>query len=178
MLSLVPMREERVPERPRVMMSVGASADGKVTLTRQQTLMQQPSGRLWAEATRAWADPLQPDVLEFARQHHGCTATLEGSGSLVPETLPPAPLPRCGIDPAELYDHFLPAEVLGRPSPPRMWFTAVDGRGRVRWSEEHDGWDVLVLVCRSTRPTIWAISEPRASATWWPATITWIWLMR
>jgi 2,5-diamino-6-(ribosylamino)-4(3H)-pyrimidinone 5'-phosphate reductase len=31
-----------------------------------------------------------------------------------------------------------------------MWFTAVDGRGRIRWTEKHPGWDVLALVCRST----------------------------
>jgi riboflavin biosynthesis pyrimidine reductase len=31
-----------------------------------------------------------------------------------------------------------------------MWFTVVDGRGRIRWNEKHPGWDVLVLVCRST----------------------------
>jgi len=137
-------------ERPRVMMSVGASVDGKVALTRQQTLMQQPSGRLWAEAAPARADELQPDFFGLARQQYGCTATLEGSGSLVPEGSQPTPLPRCGLDPAELYTDFLPAEILARPSPPRMWFTAVDGRGRVRWTEEHADWDVLVLVCRST----------------------------
>jgi hypothetical protein len=31
-----------------------------------------------------------------------------------------------------------------------MWFTVVDGRGRISWTEKHPGWDVLVLVCRST----------------------------
>lgn len=137
-------------ERPRVLMSVGASADGKVTLTRHQTLMQQPSGRLWAEAAPVWADGLQADIFELTRQQYGCTATLEGSGSLVAEGSEPTPLPRCTIDPAELYTDFLPAEILARPSPPRMWFTAVDGRGRVRWIEEHADWDVLVLVCRTT----------------------------
>ncbi len=137
-------------ERPRVVMSVGASVDGKVALTRQQTLMQQPSGRLWADATPARADPLQPDLFELVRQEYGCTATLEGSGSLVPEGSEPTPLPGCGIDPAELYQSFLPAEIVSRPSPPRTWFTAVDGQGRVRWIEEHADWDVLVLVCRST----------------------------
>ena len=45
-------------ERPRVVMSVGASVDGKVTLTRQQILMQQPSGRLWADMVPPDADPL------------------------------------------------------------------------------------------------------------------------
>jgi riboflavin biosynthesis pyrimidine reductase len=31
-----------------------------------------------------------------------------------------------------------------------MWFAVVDGRGRIRWTERHPGWDVLVLACRST----------------------------
>lgn len=31
-----------------------------------------------------------------------------------------------------------------------MWFTVVDSRGRVRWTEKHQDWDVLVLVARST----------------------------
>ena len=31
-----------------------------------------------------------------------------------------------------------------------MWFTVVDSRGRIRWTEKHPDWDVLVLVCRST----------------------------
>lgn len=137
-------------ERPRVVMCVGASADGKVTLTREQTLMQQPSGRLWYSAAPARADQLQPDLLELARQQYGANATLEGSGSLVPVGSDPAPLAACTIDPAELYEDFLPPEITARPSPPRMWFTAVDGRGRVRWTEEHADWDVLVLVCRST----------------------------
>lgn len=33
-----------------------------------------------------------------------------------------------------------------------MWFTAVDSRGRVRWTEEHVDWDVLVLVAACTPP--------------------------
>lgn len=139
-----------MPERPRVVMNVGASVDGKVTLTREQTLMQQPSGRLWADTAAARTDPLQPDFFELVRQEYGCTATLEGSGSLVPAGSEPAPLPRCTIDPAVLYESFLPPEIVSRPSPPRTWFTAVDGRGRVRWVEQHTDWDVLVLVCRST----------------------------
>lgn len=137
-------------ERPRVVMSVGASADGKVSLTRQQILMQQPSGRLWAEMAPPIADPLREDFLELVRREYGCSATLEGSGSLVVDGAEPPPLPAYEDDPAELYTDYLPSEITDQPSPPHMWFTAVDGRGRVRWTEDHPDWDVLVLVCRST----------------------------
>ena len=60
-------------ERPRVVMSVGASVDGKVALTKQQILMQQPSGRLWADMTPPDAEPLHEDFLELVRQQYGCT---------------------------------------------------------------------------------------------------------
>jgi len=136
--------------RPRVVMSVSASVDGKVTLSRQQVLMQQPSGRLWAAMAPPDADPLQDDFFELVRRQYGCNARLEGSGSLVAGGADPPPLPPHESDPAELYTDFLPPEVTGQPSPPHMWFTVVDGRGRIRWTEKHADWDVLVLVCRST----------------------------
>lgn len=116
-------------QRPRVVMGVSASVDGKVTLTRQQILMQQPSGRLWADMVPPDADPLQEDFFELVRQRYGCNATLEGSGSLVVDGDEPPPLPPYESDPAELYTDFLPPEVTDQPSPPHMWFTVVDGRG-------------------------------------------------
>ena len=137
-------------KRPRVVVSVGASVDGKVTLTRKQILMHQPSSRLWADVAPPDADPLREDFLDLARREYGCNATLEGSGSLVVEGIDPPPLPAPTGDAAELYTDYLPAEVTAQPSPPHMWFTVVDGRGRIRWNESHPGWDVLVLVCRST----------------------------
>lgn len=137
-------------ERPRVVMSVTASADGKVALTRQQTLLQQPSGRLWADMTPVNADPLQADLFPLVREHYGCNATLEGSSSLVADDTAPPPLPAYEDDTAELYAHFLPPEIAALPSPPHLWFVVVDGRGRIRWTEKHPNWDTLVLVCRST----------------------------
>ena len=96
------------------------------------------------------ADPLREDFLELVRREYGCNATLEGSGSLVAEGAEPPPLPPYAGDPAEIYADFLPPEVADQPSPPHMWFTVVDSRGRIRWTEKHPDWDVLVLVCRST----------------------------
>lgn len=138
-------------ERPRVVMSVGSSVDGKVTLTRQQILMDEPSGRLWNSLSPAPADPLgEEDFLETVRRQYACNAVLEGSGSLVNEGVEPSPLAPYTDDPDELYTHHLPPDITAQRSPPHMWFTTVDGRGRVRWNEEHEDWDVLVLVCRST----------------------------
>lgn len=138
--------------RPRVVMGVGASVDGKVALTREQILMHQPSWDVWGSITPPAADPVPYDVIETVRRLYGCNAVLEGSGSLVPDAAEPDPLPPYDGDPEPLYSNFLPPEIVGKPSPPRMWFTTVDGRGRVRWTEEHEDWDVLVLVCRSTPP--------------------------
>jgi hypothetical protein len=138
--------------------------DGKVTLNRQQILMEQPSGRLWAAMVPPNADSMQEDFLELVRREYGCSATLEGSGSLVVDGAEPAPLPPYESDPAELYTDFLLPEATDQPSPPHMWFTVVDGRGRIHWTEKQPGWNVLVLVCRST-----PADSPRRPG-WWRVT--------
>jgi riboflavin biosynthesis pyrimidine reductase len=142
--------KEVAVQRPRVVVSLGASADGKVALTREQILMGTVSGALFSAMSPPAADPALCDPMEAVKLQYGCNATLEGSGSLVGNDAVPAPLPAYGDDPARLYSHFLPPEKPSLPSPPHMWFTAVDGRGRVRWTEDHENWDILVLVCRST----------------------------
>ena len=81
------------------------------------------------------ADPVSIDILEVVRQQYGCNAILEGSGSLVTEDEIPEELPTYDGDTAGLYRHFLPPDIIGLPSPPHMWFTVVDSRGRVRWTD-------------------------------------------
>ncbi|MFF0338881.1 RibD family protein [Kribbella sp. NPDC004875] len=137
-------------KRPRVVVTVEASADGKVALTRNALLMHPPSSELWGAMTPPAADPVSLDVAEVVRKQYGCNAILEGSGSLVAEDVTLEELPAHEGDTAELYQHFLPPDITGQPSPPHMWFTIVDSRGRVRWTEKHENWDVLVLVARST----------------------------
>ncbi|NIK55472.1 RibD family protein [Kribbella shirazensis] len=139
-----------VQQRPRVVVSVEASVDGKVALAREALLMRQPSADLWGAMTPPAPDSVAIDVLEVVRQQYGCSAVLEGSGSLVAEDDILEQLPTYDGDPAGLYTHFLPAEITAQPSPPHMWFTVVDSRGRVRWTEKHPDWDVLVLVAQST----------------------------
>ena len=130
-------------ERPRVVVNVEASVDGKVAFARDALLMHKPSSDLWAQLTPPVADPV--DVLEVVRKKYGCNAILEGSGSLVVGDSDPLQSYE-----GELGGHFLPPEITGQVSPPHMWFTVVDGRGRVRWTEKHPDWDPLVLVSRST----------------------------
>jgi riboflavin biosynthesis pyrimidine reductase len=99
------------------------------------------------------------DVFAWLRDHHGVGATLEGSGSFVREDQAPDPLPPYEGDVEALYQDYLPRSVLGRPGH-RGWFTAVDGRGRVRWGtkdgaeygEAWAGWHLLVWVGRHTPP--------------------------
>ncbi|MGZ0153546.1 dihydrofolate reductase family protein [Kribbella sp. WER1] len=135
-------------QRPRVVVSVGASVDGKVALARDALLMRRPSSELWSALRPPAAEKV--DILEMVRTRFGCSAILEGSGSLIPEDETPGELPAYDGDVAELYEHFLPPEITAQVSPPHMWFTTVDSRGRVRWTEKHENWDVLVLVSRST----------------------------
>ncbi|WP_165546984.1 RibD family protein [Kribbella sindirgiensis] len=137
-------------KRPRVVVSVEASVDGKVALTRNALLMHQPSTELWASMTPESSDSVAIDVTELVKQQYGCNAILEGSGSLVSEDAIPSELPTYDGDPDTLYEHFLPAEVIEQRTPLHMWFTIVDSRGRVRWTERHENWDALVLVARST----------------------------
>ncbi|HEY3560856.1 MAG TPA: dihydrofolate reductase family protein [Kribbella sp.] len=137
-------------KRPRVVVSVQASVDGKVALTRNALLMRQPNTDLWASMTPESSESAVVDVMEVVKRQFGCNAVLEGSGSLVAEDEVPDELPAYEGDPSGLYDHFLPADITGQPSPPHMWFTVVDSRGRVRWTEKHPDWDALVLVARST----------------------------
>ncbi|RZT14751.1 riboflavin biosynthesis pyrimidine reductase [Kribbella sp. VKM Ac-2569] len=137
-------------KRPRVVVNVGASVDGKVALTRNALLMHQPSSELWGSMTPEAPDSVAIDVIEVVRQQYGCNAVLEGSGSLVSEEEIPAQLPTYDGDPIGLYEDFLPAEVIEQRTPAHMWFTVVDSRGRVRWTERHENWDALVLVAQST----------------------------
>lgn len=125
-------------------MSLGASADGKITLHRDRILLR-------PEHRRVWASLSQDDAGPPVEQRLDVQATLEGSGSLVDHDAGPLTgLPAPTADPAELHTHHLPPSVVDDPAR-RYWFAAVDGRGRVRWQQENPpGWAVLVLVCRST----------------------------
>lgn len=148
------MEELRRTDRPRVVVSVNISVDGRVALRRNSPLMQVEESRAWSAL---W--PASTQGVEAARSGdianvHAPEAILEGSGSLVADALGPLTEldTRFGGPVEELYSDFLPASVRDRPGHLK-WFTVVDSRGRVRWTMKSQGeYDLLVLVARATPP--------------------------
>jgi riboflavin biosynthesis pyrimidine reductase len=135
--------------RPNVIVCQQASVDGRLAVS---------PGKLLLYGDERWAaisGSSDFDLFEWLRTTHGAQATLEGSGSFVREGDEPDPLPPVDGDAASLYDDFLPPDVVQRPGH-RGWFTAVDGRGRIRWmykeypDELWAGWHALVLVAHHT----------------------------
>jgi riboflavin biosynthesis pyrimidine reductase len=140
-------------DRPKVVALNGASVDGRLAVS---------PGKLLLYGDERWqtlGGESDLDVFAWLRAHHVAGATLEGSGSFVPEGQEPEPLPPFEGDSGVLYQDYLPASRVSSPEL-RGWFTVVDGRGRVRWGhqdgadfgEEWAGWYLLVLVGRHTPP--------------------------
>jgi len=135
-------------QRPKVVVSVGTSVDGRVTLNRQQLLLDPKAREIFAASgARDGVAELETARSAWLDRHPGRHAILEGSGSFVLDDAGPATgLPAADPD-SGLHRDFLPEGLS-----PKVWFTVVDSRGRVRWSEKGDGDEVhlLVLVSRST----------------------------
>jgi 2,5-diamino-6-(ribosylamino)-4(3H)-pyrimidinone 5'-phosphate reductase len=144
-------------KRPQVIIINTASVDGKLAVSPERPLLY--GDERWL-AIEGWS-PVDESTGAYdqIRRIHSPQATLEGSGSFVPEGAEPGPLPPFAGDPNPLYEDFLPDKVVHREGH-RGWFTAVDGRGRVRnwikdgaaFGEDHVGWHLLVLVGRHTPP--------------------------
>lgn len=136
---------------PRVIVAVNMSVDGRVALRCGSPLLQAEEGKAWRELWPASTSELEAARSAELERPHAPDAILEGSGSLVADSVAPD-WPEAGpAGPSEdLQTDFLPSAVRERPGH-RKWFTVVDGRGRVRWSIKSQGeYDVLVLVARST----------------------------
>lgn len=105
--------------------------------------MTSADGKVWESLRPPGAHGLEEARAALLERLYSPTATLEGSGSLVPGTAGPLTgLPATSSE--ELYEDFVVGE---RAS----WFTVVDGRGRVRWTmKENGGQHLLVLVSRAT----------------------------
>ena len=136
--------------RPRVVMAVEATLDGRISLGPGGLLLDPAVGKRW-EALRG---PSWRELSEARRATlealYRPRAVLEGSGSLVREGDAAAALPPAADDPAALGEDYLPAEVQERPGH-EGWFVVVDSRGRVRWTiKRAGGRDLLVLVARQT----------------------------
>lgn len=129
--------------RPRVVVSVVATADGRVALSRAERLLDD-------DANRRWQAVWPPDTADLlarraaAVDRHRPTLVLEGSGTFVADDQGPCELPATTASAEELWTDFLPHRT------PR-WFAVVDGRGRVAWSHKGDAeTSLLVVTCRTT----------------------------
>ncbi len=138
-------------QRPQVIVLNSASVDGRVAVSRDALLLY--GDKRWS----AIEGQNNFDVFEWLRATFKPQAMLEGSGSFVRDDEAPAPLPPFEGDPASLYQDFLPDAIVYRPGHVG-WFTAVDGRGRIRWQfkeypdEAWKGWYALAWVARQTPP--------------------------
>ncbi len=138
-------------DRPRVIILNSASVDGRLAVSRDALLLY--GDKRW----NALEAPGGFDVFKWLKSTYQPQATLEGSGSFARDDEHPSSLPPFEGDPAALYQDFLPDAILHRPGH-RGWFTAVDGRGRIRWQykeypdEAWKGWYALVWVARQTPP--------------------------
>jgi 2,5-diamino-6-(ribosylamino)-4(3H)-pyrimidinone 5'-phosphate reductase len=138
--------------RPRVVVSVTTSVDGRVTLRRDRLLMDEDASRVWETLRPASAQAVDDARTGQLDSLYRPQAVLEGSGSLVPHSAGPRTDLATEFDePIEaLYTDYLPVEVTDRPGR-KQWFTVVDSRGRVRWTmKRNNGADALVLVARAT----------------------------
>jgi riboflavin biosynthesis pyrimidine reductase len=138
-------------DRARVVMSVTASVDGRVTLGRDRLLLSEEAGRVWHSMHPAGADAVYEARTALLEELYAPTAILEGSGTFVTADAAPLELPPADDD--GLFEDYLPPEVVKHPDH-RKWFTVVDGRGRVHWDQKGgDGIDLLLLVARTTPPS-------------------------
>ncbi len=139
------MNRPDTPNRPRVVVCSSASIDGRITIAPDVLLL--TGEKRWDAAIGSNAE----NTFERLKAMHKPQATLEGSRSFIRDGDQPAPLPRATGDTAALYQDYLPESILKRPGH-AGWFTAVDGRGRIRWlykeypDEAWKGWYPLVLV--------------------------------
>jgi 2,5-diamino-6-(ribosylamino)-4(3H)-pyrimidinone 5'-phosphate reductase len=138
-----PIRQDE-DARPRVIVSVIATADGRVTLSRAERLLDAGPNRRWSAAWPPDTGELLAQRAAAIEQRHHPTVILEGSGTFVAGTDGPLDLPETDTPAEELREDFLPYR-----SP--RWFAVVDGRGRVPWTHKGDAeTSLLVITSRST----------------------------
>jgi len=115
--------------RPKVVLYVGASVDGRISMQTNSTMFdtyKQPElyGMLmdsgeWESFSKAVFELHKPDMF------------LEGCNMLVAENAELTELPPFDGDARELYQDYLPEDILNRPTR-KTWTSVVDGRGRFR----------------------------------------------
>jgi 2,5-diamino-6-(ribosylamino)-4(3H)-pyrimidinone 5'-phosphate reductase len=130
--------------RPRVVVSVTASVDGRVALSRAERLLDEEAGRRWQAGWPGDAVEMVAERSAAIEERYGPTVVLEGSGTFVGDDDGPLELDGTVTPAEESWVDFLPHRT------PR-WFAVVDGRGRIGWSHKGDSeTSLLVVVCRST----------------------------
>lgn len=134
--------------RPRVIVYDMASVDGRLTIAPEVLLLH--GDERWSGIVGEGHDPYQSMLERFKPE-----VFLEGSGSFVRDDDAPSELPSVPGDTSQLYEHFLPKQVV-ESAPRRGWLAVVDGQGRVRWTIKEwpdpafAGWHLLVLTCTAT----------------------------
>lgn len=135
--------------RPKIVVKVAATVDGKISIARNVTMweeMDDPRTRVEG-AEMVWAD-FEKKIHEI---HHP-QADLLGSNSLVKEGEMLRELPAFKGEPSQLYQDFLPNEVIHRTDH-QGWLVVVDGRGRVRSGYKGENrWQMLHLVSHQAPP--------------------------
>lgn len=139
-------------KQPRLVVSAWSTPDGRVALNRTRVLLNPDANRIWRSL-----DPSSAKDVDDARRaaldrlYHP-EAVLEGSGTFVTDDVGPLDALPAVEDPSvDIYADFLPDEIVNPPGLTRKWFTVVDSRGRVRWSERGGGeFHLLVLVSHAT----------------------------
>ena len=131
--------------RPRVIVSVTATADGRVTLSRTERLLDDGPNRRWQAAWPPDAgDLLARRATAIERRHHP-TVVLEGSGTFVADDAGSLDLPDTCVPADVLWTDFLPYRSA-------RWFAVVDARGRVAWTHKGDEQTSLLVMTSHSTP--------------------------
>lgn len=136
---------------PKVIVYADVSADGRLTMAPDVLLL------FGDERWSAVAE--KSDVFDALIDIHRPQAILEGSNSFVASSAGPHSFPPFEGDPHDLYEDFLPQEVIGKEW--KSYFCVTDSRGRVGWTYTgepgkeapgSEGWHLLVFVAEGTPP--------------------------
>jgi riboflavin biosynthesis pyrimidine reductase len=125
--------------RPRVIVSVTATADARVTLSRAERLLDEGPNSRWGSAWAADTEDLLARRAAAIEQRHHPAVVLEGSGTFVSGDAGPLHLPDASEPAAALRADYLPYR-----SP--RWFAVVDSRGRVAWAHKGDERTSLLVI--------------------------------
>jgi 2,5-diamino-6-(ribosylamino)-4(3H)-pyrimidinone 5'-phosphate reductase len=130
--------------RPHVVVSVIATADGRVTLSRSERLLESGPNQRWKAAWPPDVGDLLTRRAAAIEQRHHPTVVLEGSGTFVSDNAGSLDLPGPSMPAEVLRTDFLPYRSA-------RWFAVVDARGRVAWTDKGaEEMSLLVIVSHST----------------------------